>query len=387
MSLVDEDHSTLIGTMFRTMYNIAKHDFEGEDMMHKVEKKMLSQTPFIDLITRRERDILSWILRCHELWLGTSLNNVQVQEWLAMAPHHEHFKKELNESKANSDWGEYNGFHSIIENGLGKQILQMADGLNIKLLHRVRNISSDDVQNQVQNNAQQYQDYSISVSVQIADGSILKYKARKCLVTLPLSVLAHHASSLFEPSLSADKLRALSEVEMSNYMKVFLSFNEIFWDQSCTWIGKADAGQSLSDPFVLFFNYYRYTQQPILIAFAYGDTAHAFDKITNDQVIADIAITSLQSIFDIPLQELKKKMDGVHITHWGTDVDSLGSYPFGSPNEFDILRQPHGNVHFAGDGMVVDGHEGSVAAAFKSGLYEAERIAKLLLQSTNLDTE
>lgn len=63
------------------------------------------------------------------------------------------------------------------------------------------------------------------------------------------------------------------------------------------------------------------------------------------------------------------------VSHWGTDVNSLGSYSYdtvGKPHEFyERLRIPVDNLFFAGEATSMD-YPGSVHGAYSTGLMAAE---------------
>lgn len=63
------------------------------------------------------------------------------------------------------------------------------------------------------------------------------------------------------------------------------------------------------------------------------------------------------------------------VSHWGTDVNSLGSYSYdavGKPHDlYEKLRVPVDNLFFAGEATSVD-YPGSVHGAYSTGLMAAE---------------
>lgn len=63
------------------------------------------------------------------------------------------------------------------------------------------------------------------------------------------------------------------------------------------------------------------------------------------------------------------------VSHWGTDVNSLGSYSYdtvGKPHDlYERLRIPVDNLFFAGEATSID-YPGSVHGAFSTGVMAAE---------------
>lgn len=63
------------------------------------------------------------------------------------------------------------------------------------------------------------------------------------------------------------------------------------------------------------------------------------------------------------------------VSHWGTDINSLGSYSYdtvGKPHDlYERLRVPVDNLFFAGEATSTD-YPGSVHGAYSTGLLAAE---------------
>lgn len=71
------------------------------------------------------------------------------------------------------------------------------------------------------------------------------------------------------------------------------------------------------------------------------------------------------------------------VSHWGTDIDSLGSYTYdivGKPHDlYDRLRIPVDNVFFAGEATSAK-YPGTVHGAFSTGVMAAEECRMHVLE-------
>ncbi len=100
------------------------------------------------------------------------------------------------------------------------------------------------------------------------------------IVTLPLGVLKNNTVD-FDPPLPTDKQKAIKRLEMGTLDKVYLLFDQPFWDQSSSWIltpeNDLPPGQ-----FNQWLNLHPYLDKPIILAFNGGppalDLANHSDK-------------------------------------------------------------------------------------------------------------
>lgn len=71
------------------------------------------------------------------------------------------------------------------------------------------------------------------------------------------------------------------------------------------------------------------------------------------------------------------------VSHWGTDINSFGSYSYdivGKPSDlYEKLRIPIDNLFFAGEATSTT-HGGSVHGAFSTGLVAAEDCSMRVLE-------
>lgn len=103
------------------------------------------------------------------------------------------------------------------------------------------------------------------------------------LVTVSLGVLKR-GDIKFEPALPENKQRAIHRLGMGILDKVYLLFDEPFWDLSATWIATPE-NDLPPGQFNQWFNLYRYIKEPIIIAFNGGTPALALSKLSDEDVV------------------------------------------------------------------------------------------------------
>jgi monoamine oxidase len=155
--------------------------------------------------------------------------------------------------------------------------------------------------------------------------------------------------------------------------KLYLRFSEVFWDEDSDWIGYIAAQKGeWSD----FFNLYKYTGRPVLLAFNAGEVARRLEAYSDRETVA-ACMEVLRTIYgdDIP------EPDAWQITRWASDPLAGGSYsyrPVGSTSEdHNHLAEPvNGRLFFAGEATSA-GLNATVHGAYLSGLRAAGEITDL----------
>ena len=172
-----------------------------------------------------------------------------------------------------------------------------------------------------------------------------RFTGSQVLVTVPLGVLQSGAIR-FSPSLPADTLEAIRALGSGVLNKVFLRFEEVFWDDDVDWIEFIPDGGA---PWVEWVSFARPTGQPILLAFAAADLGRTVDTWTDAQVVAS-AMTVARTMYGTAVPD----PIAWQITRWGADPLAAGSYSFNAlgsdPRMRDTLATPiDGRLHFAGE--------------------------------------
>ena len=205
------------------------------------------------------------------------------------------------------------------------------------------------------------------VSVTTSAGTLA---ARAAVVTVPVGVLQ---SSGFEiaPALPPEVAEPLSRLRMNAFEKVFLRFDERFWDPDVYAIRQqGEKGR-------WWHSWYDLTaldDTPTLLTFAAGPAATATRDWTDAEVTASVMV-QLRRLYgaDIP------DPVGIVRTDWQSDPwAGYGSYAYmtvgSDTSDHDALASPIGGVlHLAGEATWTD-DPATVTAALCSGHRAAENV-------------
>ena len=113
----------------------------------------------------------------------------------------------------------------------------------------------------------------------VVDGTAHQFDA--VIVTLPLGVLqAGHV--LFDPPLPCDKQAAISRLGLGLLNKLYLKFNNAFWDEDKPWIMLA---ADKPRPFSTWFNVTYVTGAPVLCAFTGADQAWDWEEKSDAELL------------------------------------------------------------------------------------------------------
>ncbi|KAI3996841.1 hypothetical protein MKX01_021117 [Papaver californicum] len=202
------------------------------------------------------------------------------------------------------------------------------------------------------------------VKVSVEDGST--FTADAAIVAVPLGVLKSKKIS-FEPRLPQWK-----EKRIGTDNKIALHFDKVFWP-NVEFLGVV-ASSSYGCSY--FLNLHKATSYPVLVYMPAGRLAQDIEKISFLELLQ---INYL-------------------VSHWGTDINSLGSYSYhtvGKSNDlYERLRIPVDNIFFAGEATSMN-YPGTVHGAFSMGTIAAkdcrmrvlERYGELDLQNLAMDEE
>ncbi len=246
------------------------------------------------------------------------------------------------------------GDDELIAAGYSQIACALAKGLSIVLQAPVDKI--------------RYNEHGVTVSTSQGD-----FSSDYAVVTLPLGILKEK-SVQFTPPLPEKKWGAIERLGMGVVNKIFLLFEERFWDKKAEWIGEMALPES---PIQFeFINFDKYFDRPILLAITAGSFAKKLE-IASDEETIDRVMERLIALYgkDIP------KPTAYVITRWGSDIYSKGSYSYpiigSSPEDYDILAEPvQGRLFFAGE-ATSRSDANSVHGAYLSGLAAARSISGL----------
>ena len=113
------------------------------------------------------------------------------------------------------------------------------------------------------------------------------------IVTVPLGVLKAQTIS-FDPPLPADHLGAIDRLGMGLLNKVYLQFDEVFWNPELEVFGyiAPELGH-----FAEWYNMAFYTGKPILLGFNAASAADEIELLSDDEIVAE-AMTALRNMFE-----------------------------------------------------------------------------------------
>ncbi|VFQ60558.1 unnamed protein product [Cuscuta campestris] len=270
--------------------------------------------------------VLQWYLCRMEGWFAADADTISLKCW---------DKEEL-----------LPGGHGLMVRGYRPVINTLAKGLDIRLGHRVEKV------------VRRYN----GVKVTVEDGRT--FLADAAVVAVPLGVLKSNRIT-FEPKLPDWKEVAIKELGIGIENKIALHFGDIFWP-NVEFLGVvAETTYECS----YFLNLHKATGHPVLVYMPAGQLARDIEKMS-DEDAAKLAFTQLKRILpnaSEPIQYL--------VSHWGTDVNSLGSYSYDTVGKshdlYERLRVPVDNLFFAGEATSID-YPGSVHGAYSTGLMAAE---------------
>ena len=205
------------------------------------------------------------------------------------------------------------------------------------------------------------------------------YKASKLVVTAPVSVLQASTDSAnyleFTPTIS-QHVEAAKNIGFGPVIKIILEFSEPFWQEKQKDIGFIFTGEAIPT---------WWTQLPvknnILTGWVGGNKAIAL-KDERDEAILDKAIHSLSNSFQIPAEELHKKLQASVIANWCKEPDINGGYSFytmETTTAKNVLSKPvNDTIFFAGEALFQGIAGGTVEAALSTAKNTAAKVLKTL---------
>lgn len=251
---------------------------------------------------------------------------------------------------------EVDGPNVIFSDGYNQVIKRLARGLSIRFNEVVTEVNYEKAFIEVKTNEK-------------------TYRARYVISSLPLGVLKS-GNVLFKPALPPEKAQAISSLSMGAYNKMYLFFDEVFWDKDCEWLGYIPGSHEV-DKALDFMNYSKYTEQPILLIFSAASLAKIMET-WSDQKVIDYMMNQLKRMYG---KKVLKPSSYIR-TNWVNDPFSFGSFsylPVGSSYEnYDLLAQPVDNrLFFIGEATSsID--PSTVHGAYNTGFQAALQVIESL---------
>ena len=243
----------------------------------------------------------------------------------------------------------------VFPHGYNQIVNCLADGLNIK--HA--NVTAVDYGEPI-------------IKVETNQGT---FHSKYVISTLPIPVLQNKTGMgvKFTPELEQAKKYAIERLYMGTMDKVYLLYDESFWDSSA-WINRI-AKNDDDKKWQFFFNMHKYTGKPILLAFNTGESAKQIEKKSDDEIIKEV-VSVLKTIYPNSPDPVDWR-----ITRWASDPLAGGSYSIipidGSVDSAIELAKPIDNKLFLSGEATSAHYYGTVHGAYISGYRAAQQVLKV----------
>lgn len=223
----------------------------------------LLRTDYENYVSRNARGVIS--------------NDDDFPDWFDEVSEIEHeFGADVDQlsPKATDEGEDLRGGDAIFANGYSQIADTMLGGYDIALEHVVDRIAYG----------------KLGVEVGISGKDSRQFDV--AIISVPLGVLKAGIID-FQPSLPKKKLRAINDLGMGLLNKVYLKFDEVFWDKEPDMLGLVGEKRG---HFTEWLNIYKYTGEPILLAFNAGSVAAEIEKLSDEEIVA-AAMDMLSQIY------------------------------------------------------------------------------------------
>lgn len=333
---VPQELVTEVGEIFKMLLeesNKVTEEFEEDISLLKSFTIVWERRPDLRLNGLAYK-VLQWYMCRMEGWFATDIDSISARSWT---------EEEL-----------LDGGHGLMVRGYYPVIQALSKGLDIRLKHRVTKV---------------IRGYN-GVKVVTDDGKL--FIADAVVIALPLGVLKANLVK-FEPRLPKWKEAAIADLGVGNENKIALFFNEVCWPnvEFLGIVAPTTYGCSY------FLNLHKATGHPVLVYMPAGRLADDIEK-TSDAEAVNFAMLQLKRILPHVSQPIRSL-----VSHWGTDINSLGCYSHdsvGKPHDlYERMRIPVDNLFFAGEATSTN-FPGMVHGAFATGILAAGECKRHLLE-------
>lgn len=344
-----------IATKVTDWDNVLAHDARGREIPEAKLAKFKSQYDALERHAARLAEAQGKVITVEqaiELAIdGEELDADEEQAlmWMVAAYQELPWGVDAAELAARDDEGGFPGGDELFPDGYDQIIRALGEGISVELGEIVQRIEAT----------------ADGVRVETNRGA---REAARVIVTLPLGVLKAGAVT-FSPPLPARKQGAIDRLAMGALNKIALVFPRAFWPVEPDWLAYMSDERG---EMPVFLNLLKTASAPVLVAFVTGRFSAEIADLP-DAEVQERVMKVLRSMFrDVP--------DPIHMIrkHWERDPFAFGSYAHipvdADPADMDILAEPVGRVHFAGEATHRE-HSGTVHGAMLSGLREAKLIA------------
>jgi len=198
------------------------------------------------------------------------------------------------------------------------------------------------------------------------------YCAPYAILTFSIGVLqSEMRTAVFVPELPSWKIDAINQFSMTHYLKIFVEFNETFWDE-VEYIGRLDNRRGyypLFQPLQQFL-----PNRPNLIL------ATLVEEIADDVVRQPLELTKVQlveALTSIYGNDVFDNIVDIIVPDWDINPLYLGSYtnvPVGVTDEtHQMLANPVGRLYFSGE-AASQNNSGFIQGAYYAGIDSANAV-------------
>ena len=174
------------------------------------------------------------------------------------------------------------------------------------------------------------------------NGKLTSISADRCVIAMPLTILR---KTKITPYFSDEKMHCIRKQSYGEVMKIAMQFKRRIWDE------QGSVGQRVFTDTDLRRVYHFSIDQPgprgILLSFTSGSSAAKLGKMSQKQRMRVARETATELWPETP-----QLWESGISKYWNEDPWMQGSYTYVSPGQWDfidILAQPEGRVHFAGE--------------------------------------
>jgi monoamine oxidase len=210
--------------------------------------------------------------------------------------------------------------------------------------------------------------------------------APRVLITVPLAVLqaapGETGALRFDPALPAEKLEAMTKLEMGKVIRIVLRFRSRFWEDIAPLNGdfKSLSGMSFLFSQDRWFPTW-WTAMPGKAPFMTGWAPFRCAEMLSGkprELVVQRSLESLSRLLEVDTGELRASLTSAHFHDWQSDPFSRGAYSYGkvgADGAEAALGSPLGTtLFFAGEATDTSGHNGTVHGAMASGYRAAAEI-------------
>ena len=208
------------------------------------------------------------------------------------------------------------------------------------------------------------------VAVRCRDAA--RFEADAVILTVPLPLLFEIAL----PPAAREREAAAADIGFGNVVKILFRFATTWWTNH-RGRNLADLSFLISDATVPTWWTQHPDKYPVLTGWFAGPKADRVSSFSEAELI-DMGLASLATIFDLPLDRIRKDLVASRAINWGNDPFARGAYSYATPRTRraqSMLRKTHGDaIFFCGEALYAGPDMGTVEAALANGQETAQMI-------------